>query len=118
MQCFSLDSVFLFPPNEIVVPLGSYATLSCFSHTNEISGVQWHLNDSNSPLNDFEDNVAIVYNENAHIGVLQLTDLSMSHNGTRIQCRANFTAGMGEATSNATTLLIQGLFLQHSTVFI
>ena len=98
-----------------MVALSGGAIFSCLSLTDEISGVQWHLNDSSSPLDDFEDNVAIVYNENAHIGVLTLTNLSMSYNGTRVQCMANFTAGMGEATSNATTLLVQGLFLQHST---
>ena len=96
-----------------MVALGGDITFSCSSLTDEISDVQWHLD---SPLNTFEDDVAtIIFVAHVHISLLQLTDLPMRYNGTKVQCMANFTAGTGEFVSNATTLLIQGLLPKPCT---
>ena len=83
---------------------GGIATFRCLS-TTTIVGVQWLVNGS---LLDDQNVMNAEQELVAGIGILTLTDIPLTYNGTRIRCIAEFDNGERATTNDAVILILQG----------
>ena len=98
-------------PTQLVSVVGNTAVFSCSSLTHadhSIVSFEWMLNES--LINETVIGSVTNFSEITHIGKLNLENLSVNFNGTRIQCVAIFDCGPPIESSEASTLLIQGMY--------
>lgn len=85
---------------------GGNAVFSCYSPSGGIDSISWLVNGSTLETLDLGEDVTAEFNRKFGIGKLNLTNLTLSYNTSRIQCIAKFRSGATLTSSGVDLLLL------------